>query len=389
LGCDVVKDKRQNLESGESIVSLTEHASSVTEQASKCRIPAHRLRQFAQAVLEQVEVPRAQAADAADVLVWANLHGVDTHGVRNLRPLYVKGIESGRIKARAEFRVEYETSVTARVDGDQGLGLAAGPWGMRLAMAKAKEHGVGIVAVRNSHHYGAAGYHANLAVAQDMIGISLTGHMWPKGSPIGVLPTFGKVPMLSTNPIAVAVPSGVEAPFLLDMATSITPYNRVMLYREVGQPLPEGWALDENGLSTTDPAVAKQLLPLGGSREFGGHKGYGLSVMVEIFCALLSGAWDKGEEGYAQSGDGHFLMAMRVDAFRPIDDFKTGMDAMIDAFHQSPAIEGRERVMVAGEPEAKTAQRRSQIGVPLPPNVQEDLAALSEQYHVPLEFELA
>jgi LDH2 family malate/lactate/ureidoglycolate dehydrogenase len=368
-------------------VSLTEHASSVTEQASKVRIPANRLRAFAQRVLEQVDVPSDQAADAADVLVWANLHGVDTHGVRNLRPMYVAGIREGRIKARPEFRAEYETSVTARVDGDQGLGLSAGPWAMRLAMQKAKDHGVGIVAVRNSHHYGAAGYHAAMAIPQDMIGISFTGMMWPKGNSLGVLPTFSKVPMLSTNPIAVAVPTGVEAPFLLDMATSITPYNRVMLYREVGQRIPEGWALDEEGMATTDPATARYLLPLGGTREYGGHKGFGLAVMVEIFSALLSGGWDKREDGYDQVGDGHFFMAIRVDAFRPVDEFKAGMDAMIDAFHHAPTEEGRERVIVAGEPEAKTAKRRGELGIPLPPNVQTDLTALSEQFDVPLQLD--
>ena len=368
-------------------MSLTEHASSVTEQASKVRIPADKLRSFAQQVLEQIDVPSDQAADAADTLVWANLHGVDTHGVRNLRPLYVEGILAGRIKPKAEFRVEYETSVTARVDGDKGLGLSAGPWAMRLAMQKAKEHGVGIVAVRNSHHYGAAGYHAMLTVPHDMIGVSLTALMWPKGNVIGVLPTFSKIPMLSTNPIAVSVPAGVEAPFLLDMATSITPMNRVMLYQEVGQPIPEGWALDENGLATTEPSMARQLLPLGGSRETGGHKGYGLSLMVEILCAMLSGGWDKGDDGYLQTNDAHFLMAIRVDAFRPVTDFKAGMDAMIDAFHQAPPVEGREKVMVAGEPEAKTSKRRSAIGVPLPPNVAADLTALSEQFNVPLALE--
>ena len=365
-------------------VSLMEHASSFTEQASKVRIPADRLRTFAQRVLEQVGVPSEQAADAADVLVWANLHGVDTHGVRNLRPMYVEGIRTGKIKAQPEFRIEYETSVTARVDGDTGLGLSAGPWAMRLAMQKAKEHGVGIVAVRNSNHYGAAGYHANLTIPQDMIGVSLTGLMWPKGNSLGVVPTFGKVPMLSTNPIAVAVPSGIEASFLLDMATSITPYNRVMLYREVGQPIPEGWATDVDGGATTDPTAARYLFPLGGTREYGGHKGYGLAVMVEILCAMLSGGWEKGEDGYTQMRDAHFMMAIRVDAFRPVDEFKAGMDAMIDAFHQSPAMEGRERVMVAGEPEAKTAKRRGELGVPIPPNVQGDLTALSEQFNVPL-----
>jgi len=368
-------------------VSLTEHASQVTEQVSKARISADKLRNFATTVLEQAGVPSEQAADAADVLVWANLHGVDTHGVRNLRPIYIEGLLAGRIKKAPDFRIEHETSVTARVDGDQGLGLSAGPWAMRLAMQKAKDHGVGIVVMRNSRHYGAAGYHAMMPVSQDMIGISLTGMMWPKGNEIGVLPTFGKLPMLSTNPIAVAVPTGVEPTFLLDMATSITPMNRVMLYQEAGQPLPAGWALDGDGVATTDPSVAKQLLPLGGPREFGGHKGYGLAVMVEIFCALLSGGWEKGENGFDQSGDGHFMMALRVDAFRPVSDFKEGMDAMIDAFHQSPTIDGRDKVFVAGDPEAKNAKRRGEIGIPIPPNVTADLMFLSKQFGVPLEFD--
>lgn len=368
-------------------MSLTEHASSVTEHASRVKIQGDQLRQFAQSVLEQLDVPSDQAADAADVLVWANLHGVDTHGVRNLRPNYVNGIRAGRIKPRPQFRIEHETSVTARVNGDSGLGLAAGPWAMRLAMAKAEEHGVGIVSVGNSHHYGAAGYHAVMPVAKEMIGVSMTGAMFPKGSRIGVLPTFSKLPMLSTNPIAVAVPTGVEPTFLLDMATSITPYNRVMLFREVGQPIPAGWALDENGQATTDPAVATQLYPLGGARETGGHKGYGLAVMVEIFCALLSGGWHDSEEGYKQTGDAHFMMALRVDAFRPVADFKAGMDAMIDAFHQAPPIEGKEKVLVAGDPEAKNYKQRSRQGVPLPPNVAADLTALAEEYGVQLALE--
>jgi LDH2 family malate/lactate/ureidoglycolate dehydrogenase len=160
-----------------------------------------------------------------------------------------------------------------------------------------------------------------------------------------------------------------------------------MLYHEVGQPIPEGWGLDGEGVATTDPSVVKQLLPLGGAREYGGHKGFGLAVMVEIFCALLSGGFEKGEDGYGQSGDAHFMMALRVDAFRPLNDFKAGMDAMIDAFHQSPTIEGREQVMVAGEPEAKNAKRRGQMGIPLPPNVAADLVALSKQFNVPLEFD--
>ena len=354
--------------------------------ANATLVPAATLRAFATAIFAKAGVPADQAADAAEVLIWANLHGVDTHGLRNLKRAYIERMAEGRIKPQPQFRIEYETPITARVDGDSGLGLVAGCWAMRLAIAKANETGIGIVAVRNSHHFGAAGFHAMQAIPHNMIGVSLTGFFTPKGAEIGVLPTFAKRPMLSTNPISVAVPTGVELPFLLDMATSITPMNRVWLYREAGKPIPLGWAQDGNGEPTVDPDAARFLLPLGGTREMGGHKGYGLSMMVEIFCALLSGGWDQtGADGsYAQTGDAHFFMALRVDAFRPVDAFKQGMDAMIDALHQAEPVEGQERVLVAGEPEQTNARKRGEHGIPIAPNVMEDLRELSAQFGVPL-----
>ncbi len=349
-------------------------------------VDAEKLERFARQVLEAAGAKPEHAADSAATLVWANLRGVDTHGVRNLRRNYVTGLKSGKIKRDASFRVEYETPITARVDGDDGLGLAAAPWGMRLAIEKAHNTGVGIVALRNSHHFGAAGAHAMMAVSHNMIGVCLTGFLWAKGGVLGVLPTFGKVPMLSTNPISMAVPTALEDTWLLDMATSITPYNRVMMYYETGRTIPLGWATDVEGVPTTDPGAARYLMPLGGTREMGGHKGYGLSVMVEILCGLLSGGWDKTPDGYDQSRDAHFFMAIRIDAFRPVDEFKAGMDAMIDTLHNVPTIEGAEKVLVAGEPEANTLKTRRMHGIPLPPNVMHDLIALSAEYAIPLDL---
>lgn len=351
-------------------------------------VQAESLKTFAAAALTRVGVPSDQAADAADVLVWANLHGIDTHGVRNLKRFYVDAVAEGRIKARPDFRIEQETSVTARIDGDLGLGLVVGPWAMRLAMQKARDHGVGIVVVRNSHHFGAAGYHAMLAVAEDMIGISLTGHVFPNGTEMGVVPTFGKAPRLSTNPISVACPTGVEPSFLLDIATSITPMNRVWLYQETGRTIPAGWALDSEGLPTTDPFAARRLLPLGSSREMGGHKGYALSVTVEVLCALLSGGWERDADGhYSQPKDAHFFAALRVDAFRPVLDFKQGMDALFHSLHETEPLDPAQPVMVPGEPEAKAAQARSRTGIPLAANVVEDIYALAAQYAIPLPFD--
>lgn len=357
-------------------------------------VNADRLRDFATTVLTRVGVPADQAADAANVLLWANLHGVDTHGVRNLKPFYVDRILSGRVNPKPNFHMEYETPLTGRANADSGLGLAAGCWAMRQAIAKAKDHGIGLISIRHSNHFGAAGYFAMQAVPHDMIGVALTGFMSPKGMESGVLPANGKRPMLSTNPISFAAPTRSADPFLLDMATSISPMNRVWLYKELGKVLPLGWGLDGDSQPTTDPAALRALFPLGGSLLTGGHKGYGLALVVEILCAQLSGGFGPSEEageegsdeGYTQRGDAHFFAAIRVDMFRPVDEFKESMDAMIDALHQAEPM-GDEKVIVPGEPQHATRRARQESGVPLAPNVVEDLTTLSQTYNVPLPWD--
>lgn len=357
---------------------------------------ADHLRAFAAAAFEAAGVPADQAADAAYVLVWANLHGVDTHGVRNLKPFYIDGITGGNlqaltggtINAAPRFHIEYETPVTARVNGDNGLGMSGGMWAMRVAIQKARESGVGLVAMHNTHHFGAAGCFAMEAIPNDMIGIALTGYLRPEGMAYGAVPTFGARAMLSTNPISVAVPTGVELPFLLDMATTITPMNRVWLYNELGRTLPSGWGWDENREPTTDPAAVRMLPPLGGTREMGSHKGYGLAMVVEILCAQLSGGWKKKEDGgYHQPLNAHFFGAIRVDAFRPLAEFKEGMDAMIDAIHSAEPAPEHARILVAGDPEHATRAVRAVQGIPLPPNVVHDLETLAAAYNIPLHWD--
>ncbi|OUC08207.1 hypothetical protein RY27_10360, partial [Litorilinea aerophila] len=244
---------------------------------------------------------------------------------------------------------------------------------------------------RHSHHFGAAGYYPWMALQQDLIGIGLTGRFAARGAEIGVVPTFAAVPMFSTNPISIAFPTAEEPPFLLDMATSITPYNRVKMYQELGRILPLGWGMDDQGQPATDPAVVRRLYPLGGSREMGGHKGYGLAMVVEVLCAGLSGEWCDGHdeddrcfEGYAQTHDAHFFGAIRVDLFRPLEEFKRSMDAMIRALHAAPKEPGQERIYVAGEIEHETEQERRRKGIPLPANVVADLQELSRRFDVPL-----
>ncbi len=357
-------------------------------------IPAETLHIFTREIFERAGFSPQHAADGADVLLWASRRGVETHGVRNLKLVYLRMLESGQINPNATFFVEHETPVSAQTNGDGGLGLAAGCWAMRLAMDKAEQSGMAFVTMRNSYHYGAAGYFPALALQRDMIGISLTGHFSGQGAAIGVPPTFGAKPMFSTNPIAVAFPTQNEAPWVLDMATSIAPYNRVMLHHENGLPVLPQWGLTAEGEPTADALLMQQMWPLGGDRAHGGHKGYGLSMMVATLCAVLSGGWDDGHaddaasfHGFRQTGDSHFFGAIRIDAFRPLEGFKRGMDAMIQALHAAPKVPGEERIYVAGEIEHETEQKRIKNGIPLTAVTLADLQELSVKYGVRLEIE--
>lgn len=360
-------------------------------------------------MLGKVGIDSGHAVDCADALIWASLRGVDTHGIRNLKRYYVDWLNDGQINAQPEFCVEYETPSSARVDGDRGVGMAAACWGMRLAIEKAKLAGIGMVAMRNSHHFGAAGYYAHMAVEHDMIGQCMTGFLFSEGNPSGVPPLFSLQPMLSTNPLAYAFPCNEQPPFVLDMSTSVVPVNRLEMMAELGETIPEGWAIDERGQSVTDPENAKIVPPLGGSRALGGHKGYGLGLVVEVLTSVLSGAWFDSEKqsaapqsdmratnydgnsqdtaaitGHTQEAVGHYFVAMRIDQFRPAEEFRRGMDGMIDKLHAAPPAPGHERVYVPGEIEHLTTVQRTHQGIPLPPTVLADLQELSRVYEIPL-----
>jgi L-2-hydroxycarboxylate dehydrogenase (NAD+) len=350
------------------------------------RIGADALQSFVQTIFERLGCLPEHAKDATDVLLYASRRGVETHGVRNVRPIYYKQITNGLINLRPDFKIDRETPVSARVDGDSGLGLVGSPWAMRLAMAKARESGIGVVAMHNSYHYGAAGYYPWMALQEDMIGISMTGRFYAGGSDYGVLPTFGAKAMFSTNPLAISFPTLEEPPYLLDMATSTVPFNRVTMMRDNGLNIPLGWGVDIHGNPTTDPSQVRNLYPLGGTREQGGHKGYGLMMMVSVLCNVLSGGWSELYEGkpIGFNNDGHFFAAMRVDLFRSVEEFKRDMDAMIRALHDSPKAAGHDRIYVAGEIEHETEQERLRDGIPLTRFVVDELSALSQEFDVPL-----
>ena len=239
-----------------------------------------------------------------------------------------------------------------------------------------------MVGVRNSRHYGMSAYYAMMALPHDMIGIAMTN------ASRQVVPTFGREARFGTNPICFAVPADKELPFVLDMATTTAAAGKLELAARQGKPIPPGWALNENAEVTNDPRVAqksRRLLPLGGSREGGSHKGYGLAILVEILCGALTGTMTALNAD--QDPRGHFFGAIRVDSFRPVDEFKRDMDRLIRELKSTPPIEGQDRVYVAGEIEFETADERAERGIPLLPSVLKGVQDVGQQLGVPCDLE--
>ena len=348
------------------------------------RIDHRKLRRFVIASFEKFGVPKSDAEIAANALVMADLRGVDTHGVIRFNPhsWYIKWLSEGSMKAKPDIKIIRETASSVLLDGDRGIGMVIGHRAMDLAIRKAKESGVAMVGVRNSRHFGMSANYAMQALPHDMIGIAMTN------ASRQVVPTFGRDARFGTNPICFAVPAKDERPFVLDMATNTAAAGKLELAVRLGKSIPTGWALNENAEPTTDPKVAQQarrLLPLGGSRESGSHKGYGLGILVEILCGVLSGTITALNAN--QEPRGHFFGAIDPATFRPAAEFKADMDRLIRELKSTPPVEGESRVYVAGEIEFETAEERSERGIPLHSSVLKGLREVSEQAGVPYDLE--
>jgi L-2-hydroxycarboxylate dehydrogenase (NAD+) len=348
------------------------------------RVNHEKLTRFVSRSFEKLGVTAGDAEIAAKVLVASDLRGVDTHGVIRFNPhaWYVKWLTEGSMTARPNIRIISESSSTALIDGDRGMGMVIGHRAMELAIRKAKESGIGMVGVRNSRHYGMSAYYAMMALPHDMVGIAMTN------ASRQVVPTFGREARFGTNPMCFAVPAAKELPFVLDMATTTAAAGKLELAARQGKSIPQGWALNDHAEATDDPRVAqkaRRLLPLGGSREGGSHKGYGLAILVEILCGALTGTMTALNAD--QDPRGHFFGAIRIDSFRPADEFKRDMDRLIRELKSTPPIEGQERVYVAGEIEFETAEERAERGIPLLPSVLKGLREVSEQLGVPYDLE--
>lgn len=349
----------------------------------------HHLFSFTKAVLEKLGCSEAHAELATKVLLSADLRGVDSHGVARLSG-YVRLWEAKRANMQPDIRIIHETPSTAVVDGDQGLGLVVAPFAMQVAIDKAINVGTGWVGVQNSNHFGIAAYHAMMALPYDMIGITMTN-----ASPL-VAPTFSTERLLGTNPICVVVPAGDEPPFVADLATTTAANGKLEMLQRRNKHAPTGWIQDKDGNISTNPHELKSggaLLPLGGDREHGSHKGYALGAIVDIFSAVLSGAnygpWVPPFPAYVPmptempgKGIGHFFGAMRIDAFRPAEDFKFHMDNWIRRFRRAKTVDGEEQVLIPGDPEREMEQNRLEGGIPLLNAVAEDLQYLGEKLGV-------
>jgi len=352
-------------------------------------VPVAALRSFIHDVLIALGVPPADSPICADVLLTSDLWGIRSHGVAHL-PMYHERIRRGVQKPVTSYDWIKETPTTAVVDGGGGMGMVAAHHAMELAIAKAREHGMGSVAVGNSSHFGIAGYYARMAADQGMIGFSFTN------AQPAIAPTHGVEPMLGTNPIAVGVPTDEPFPFLFDAATSVVARGKLEIAARAQHPIPEGWVISYSGDQHLDSASADHaidrrhaaLLPLGGRGElFGGHKGFGLATLVEILCAALqnrpdfSPLSDFDEHGFRRVG--HFFMAIDVDRFLPLAAFRQIVGRMLRDLRHSSRIPGEPRIYTAGEKEYEHALRAHEHGIEIPPALQRALVTLCEQLKLP------
>jgi L-2-hydroxycarboxylate dehydrogenase (NAD+) len=347
------------------------------------------LKRFVSTVLEKVGVAPEDAAIVADVLVAADMRGVESHGVARLDAYYVSRIRAGQLAAKPPIQTVRETPTSVLVDAGNGLGHPVGKRTMERVLEKAAHTGAAFGAVRNSNHYGIAGYYAMLALDRDIIGIASTN------SVRYAAPTFGKDVLLGTNPLAFAIPAKNEPAFVLDFATTTVPKGKLEVYNRKGKQLNSGWAIDAGGVETRDPNVALKgaLLPLGGfGVEGGGHKGYGLGLLVDILCGVLSGGAFGNDLPVAADPPlpgriSHFFAAFKIDGFRDPEQFKADMDTELRAFKDSAKAPGHERIYVAGEIEYEKTLEARKNGVPVHVKVWDGLEKLAGELGIPFDIE--
>ena len=350
------------------------------------------LREFSTRVFRHLGVPKDDALQAAEVLAAADLRGIDSHGVARLHT-YFDMLSEGRINPTPEVRVVHSLLSTATVDGDNGLGLVVAPQANRIAMDMAEKAGSGWVSVRNTNHFGIAGYYVLQALERDLIGWAMTN------TTKLVAPLWGAERMLGTNPIAIAFPGKEEPAIVIDMASCAAAYGKIEMARRRGEAIPDGWVIDSQGRGSTNPddmVAGGALLPLGSTRERGGHKGYALAIMIDMLSGVLSGAnWGPFAPPFALrqeipkrsvgKGIGHFFGAMRIDGFIDGDSFKRQVDDYIRVFRATRPAPGTNGPLIPGDPEREAEQTRRENGVPVILPVVEELRDISQKTCIPFD----
>ncbi len=322
------------------------------------RVPEATMRHVVEAIFTTLGMTAEFAAKCADVLVYSDIRGIDSHGVSNMMRYYVTALKAGQINPTPTMRRVRDLPAAVSVDGDGGLGLGQGKELMELACERAASQGVAVVTAFNSGHYGPSAYFAQLALERDMIGVSMTA-----GS-LHVAPTQGAEPLLGLNPIGIAAPSGAEPPFIFDASMSSVAGNKIHLLRRLGGKVLPGWIGDADGAPImTEAEVPEQflMLPLGGTREIGSHKGFGLSMLVEVLCAALTGT---GAGPHRRQGIAHYFMAYNVAAFTEVATFKADMDAYLRSILDCKPAPGESRVVYPGIPEHEAEAERRANGIP-------------------------
>jgi L-2-hydroxycarboxylate dehydrogenase (NAD+) len=352
-------------------------------------IPFEVLEKFMEKVMVKAGIPESDARIVGDVLIQADKLGFDSHGVNRLKSIYLDRIKDGILNPVTDYKIIKEGFTTAVIDGQNGMGHVIAFNAMRMAIEKAKKYGMGMVAVRNSSHYGFAGYYPLMAVRENMIGITGTN------ARPSIAPTFGVENMLGTNPMTFGIPSDELFPFLLDCATSITQRGKVELYAREGKDLPKGWVIDVNGQSKTDSSEvladlitgSAALTPLGGvGEETGGYKGYGYATVVEIlssalqqgaFMKMLTGSRDGKKIPYSV---GHFFIVIDISAFTELQDFKETTGNILRELRASRKMPGQNRIFTAGEKEHEIWLERKDKGVPFNNELLEEYRGLCNSY---------
>jgi len=352
------------------------------------RIPAETIRRQLEAVFGRWGMDEGHIATTVEAMVATDLSGVDSHGLGML-PSYHDRRARGIVNDRPDIRVVREKPAVALIDADRSLGHPPSVMAMRLAVEKARDAGVAVVGVRNSNHFGAAGYYSRMAAEMGVVGMAMTNAPGP-----AMVPTFGRESVLGTNPLAFAAPAKRNPPFALDMATTTVAVGKLNIARRLGKAIPEGWALNAAGQPETDGAAAyaaRRLTPLGGDRERGSHKGYGLGMMVEILCAVLTGAWSdgRGADGRpvrTKRDVGHFFLAIDPAKVRSDGAFEDDLDRMIDMLHATPPVDPENPVLVAGDPEVACRAERLENGIPVAETLIEETRRVAEAAGAPFLF---